>query len=189
MTGDFENADKLGAVVKAIQPPLGELEKTLPAGYRIELAGQYESQLESFHSLAMMLVVATALVFLLLAFQFRSLVLPLLIFLTQPLSLGSAIFALWITGTPLNISSYMGAILLVGLDVKNGIILIAYIEQLRAEGWQLLPALLHAGRVRFRPILMTSLAAILGLLPLALDIGIGPGGGPGRRCSARWRSP
>jgi CzcA family heavy metal efflux pump len=179
VTGDLENADKLGAVVKAIQPKLRELEKSLPAGYRIELAGQYESQQESFRSLTMMLIVATTLVFLLLAFQFRSLVLPLLIFLTQPLSLGSAMFALWITGTPLNISSYMGAILLVGLDVKNGIILIEYIEQLLAEGWQLMPALLHAGRVRFRPILMTSLAAILGLLPLALDIGIGPGGGPG----------
>ena len=179
VTGDLENADKLGAVVKAIQPKLRELEKSLPAGYRIELAGQYESQQESFRSLTMMLIVATTLVFLLLAFQFRSLVLPLLIFLTQPLSLGSAMLALWITGTPLNISSYMGAILLVGLDVKNGIILIEYIEQLLAEGWQLMPALLHAGRVRFRPILMTSLAAILGLLPLALDIGIGPGGGPG----------
>jgi multidrug efflux pump subunit AcrB len=105
--------------------------------------------------------------------------LPLLIFLTQPLSLGSAMLALWITRTPLNISSYMGAILLIGLDVKNGIILIEYIEQLLKEGWELTPALLHAGRVRFRPILMTSLAAILGLLPLALDIGIGPGGGPG----------
>ncbi|HEV2971364.1 MAG TPA: efflux RND transporter permease subunit [Pirellulales bacterium] len=179
VTGDMENADRLGAVVKAIQPKLAVLGKTLPAGYRIELAGEYESQLASFQSLATMLVVATALVFLLLAFQFRSLVLPLLIFLTQPLSLGSAMFALWITGTPLNISSYMGAILLVGLDVKNGIILIEYIEQLLAEGWQLMPALLHAGRVRFRPILMTSLAAILGLLPLALDIGVGPGGGPG----------
>lgn len=181
VTGDLEDADKLGAVVKAIEPKLRELQDSLKkqAGYRIELAGQYESQQASFHSLTMMLVVATTLVFLLLAFQFRSLVLPLLIFLTQPLSLGSAMLALWITGTPLNISSYMGAILLVGLDVKNGIILIEYIEQLLAEGWQLTPALLHAGRVRFRPILMTSLAAILGLLPLALDIGIGPGGGPG----------
>lgn len=179
VTGDFEDADKLGAVVKAIQPKLRKLEQKLDRGYRIELAGQYESQRESFRSLTLMLLVAFVLVFLLLAFQFRSLVLPLLIFLTQPLSLGSALVALWITGTPLNISSYMGAILLVGLDVKNGIILIEYIEQLLASGWQLMPALIHAGRVRFRPILMTSLAAILGLLPLALDIGIGPGNGPG----------
>jgi len=179
VTGDLEDNDKLGAVVKAIEPKLREMERSLPSGYRLEFAGLYESQQESFRSLTMMLVVATTLVFLLLAFQFRSLVLPLLIFLTQPLSLGSAMLALWITHTPLNISSYMGAILLIGLDVKNGIILIEYIEQLLKEGWELTPALLHAGRVRFRPILMTSLAAILGLLPLALDIGIGPGGGPG----------
>lgn len=179
VTGDLENNDRLGAVVKAIQPKLAELEKTLPAGYHIELAGQYESQQQSFHSLTTMLIVAAALVFLLLAFQFRSLVLPLLIFLTQPLSLACAMLALWLTGTPLNISSYMGAILLIGLDVKNGIILIEYIEQLLAQGYELRAALLHAGRVRFRPILMTSLAAIFGLLPLALNIGIGPGGGPG----------
>ena len=97
VTGDLENTDRLGAVIKAIQPKLAELEKTLPAGYRIELAGQYESQQQSFQSLTTMLIVSAALVFLLLAFQFRSLVLPLLIFLTQPLSLGCAMLALWIT--------------------------------------------------------------------------------------------
>ena len=80
------------------------------------------------------LIIAAALVFLLLGFQFKSLTLPLLIFLTQPVSLASALFALWITGTPLNVSSFMGAILLIGLDVKNGIILIEYIGQLRSEG-------------------------------------------------------
>ena len=83
------------------------------------------------------------------------------------------LFALWITHTPLNVSSYMGAILLVGLDMKNGILLVEYIQKLREEGMELKPALLLAGRTRFRPILMTSLAAILGLLPLSL--GIGPG--------------
>ncbi len=79
------------------------------------------------------MIVAAALVFLLLGFQFRSLPLPLLIFLAQPVSLASALFALWITGTPLNVSSFMGAILLIGLDVKNGIILIEYIGQLRGR--------------------------------------------------------
>src|SRR5205814_2729362 len=73
----------------------------------------------------------------------------------------------------LNVSSYMGAILLIGLDMKNGILLVEYIQQLRAEGMDLKPALIAAGRTRFRPILMTSLAAVLGLAPLAL--GIGPG--------------
>jgi multidrug efflux pump subunit AcrB len=105
--------------------------------------------------------------------QFKSLALPILIFLTQPVSLGSALFALWITGTPLNVSSFMGAILLIGLDVKNGIILIEYIGQLRGDGLPLRQALVQAGRTRFRPILMTSLCTILGLVPLAL--GMGPG--------------
>ena len=98
---------------------------------------------------------------------------PLLIFLSQPVSLAAALAALWITKTPLNVSSFMGAILLIGLDVKNGILLIEYIGQLRASGVALADALVQAGRTRFRPILMTSLATILGLLPLAC--GFGPG--------------
>src|SRR5207247_2578712 len=130
-------------------------------------------QQQAFRSLAMVMVVAIMLVFIMLAIQFRSVVLPMLIFLTQPLSIVSGLLALWLTHTPLNISSYMGAILLIGLDMKNGILLVEYIQQLRAQGMELRPALLLAGRTRFRPILMTSLAAILGLFPLAL--GIGPG--------------
>src|SRR5271157_2528282 len=105
--------------------------------------------------------------------QSHSLSLPILIFLAQPVSLASALFALWVTGTPLNVSSFMGAILLIGLDVKNGIILIEYIGQLRDQGMPLHEALLKAGRTRFRPILMTSLCTILGLVPLAM--GFGPG--------------
>ena len=145
----------------------------MPPGYRWEIGGHYLKQQEAFTSLEGVMVVAMVLLWIMLAFQFRSLALPVLIFLTQPLSLVSGLFALWLTGTPLNVSSYMGAILLIGLDMKNGIILVEYIQQLRAAGMELRPALLLAGRTRFRPILMTSLAAILGLFPLAL--GIGPG--------------
>jgi multidrug efflux pump subunit AcrB len=161
----------LGSVVTDIRGWMGETK--LPAGYRWELGGHYLRQQEAFRSFAVVMVVAILLVFIMLAFQFRSVVLPLLIFMTQPLSLVSGLFALWLTGTPLNVSSYMGAVLLVGLDMKNGILLVEYIQQLRQEGMALRPALLLAGRTRFRPILMTSLAAILGLFPLAL--GIGPG--------------
>src|SRR5207247_10665311 len=112
-------------------------------------------------------------VFIMLAIQFKSVLLPLLIFLTQPLSFVSGLFALWLFNIPLNVSSCMGIILLIGLDMKNGILLVEYIQQLRRQGMEMEPALLLAGRTRFRPILMTSLAAILGLFPLAL--GIGPG--------------
>jgi multidrug efflux pump subunit AcrB len=148
-------------------------EVPLPAGYRWELGGHYVQQQEAFRSFFVVMVVAVLLVYIMLAFQFRSVVLPLLIFWTQPLSLVCGLLALWLTSTPLNVSSCMGAILLIGLDMKNGILLVEYIQQLRKEGMELRPALLLAGRTRFRPILMTSLAAILGLLPLAL--GIGPG--------------
>jgi multidrug efflux pump subunit AcrB len=165
----------LGAMVADIRNWLGEMEKAgaFPPRYHWELGGHYIQQQDAFRSLFIVMIVAIFLVFIMLAFQFGSIVLPLLIFLTQPLSLVSGLFALWLTNTPLNVSSYMGAILLIGLDMKNGILLVEYIQQLRREGMELRPALLLAGRTRFRPILMTSLAAILGLFPLAL--GIGPG--------------
>jgi multidrug efflux pump subunit AcrB len=161
----------LGSVVADIRGWMANVQ--MPAGYHWELGGHFLRQQEAFRSLLIVMVVAVILVFIMLAFQFRSVVLPLLIFLTQPLSLVSGLLALYVTKTPLNISSYMGAILLIGLDMKNGILLVEYIQQLRAQGMELRPALILAGRTRFRPILMTSLAAILGLLPLAF--GAGPG--------------
>jgi multidrug efflux pump subunit AcrB len=170
VTADAGERD-LGEINRQLAAGLAEIK--FPPGYRFELAGSYEARQESLGSLLMVLLVASALVFLLLGFQFHSLTLPLLIFLTQPVSLASAMLALWITRTPLNVSSFMGGILLIGLDVKNGIILIEYIGQLCAAGVPLSNALVQAGRTRFRPILMTSLATIFGLIPLAL--GLGPG--------------
>lgn len=171
VTAELDPGGDLRAANRALASQLARLH--FPSGYRWELAGAYRAQQESFLSLLVVLIVAAALVFLLLGLQFKSLTLPLLIFLAQPISLASALFALWITGTPLNVSSFMGAILLIGLDVKNGILLIEYIGQLRREGMPLHEALLLAGRTRFRPILMTSLTAIFGLVPLAC--GFGPG--------------
>jgi multidrug efflux pump subunit AcrB len=172
ITAELNDQAGLNQVVDSVRQLMAS-EVSLPPGYRWEIGGHYLKQQEAFGSLAGVMVVAIVLVFIMLAFQFRSVLLPLLIFLTQPLSLVSGLFALWLTNTPLNVSSYMGAILLIGLDMKNGILLVEYIQQLRKEGMELRPALLQAGRTRFRPILMTSLAAILGLFPLAL--GIGPG--------------
>jgi multidrug efflux pump subunit AcrB len=165
----------LGAVVEDIRRVMADLEKKgeFPPRYHWDLGGYYVQQKDAFRSLFVVMIVAIFLVFIMLAFQFGSVVLPLLIFLTQPLSLVSGLFALWLFNIPLNVSSYMGAILLIGLDMKNGILLVEYIQQLRRQGMEMEPALLLAGRTRFRPILMTSLAAILGLFPLAL--GIGPG--------------
>jgi multidrug efflux pump subunit AcrB len=166
-----EDEAGLGAVVADIRGWMKDAQ--MPAGYHWELGGHFLRQEEAFRSLGTVMIVAVILVFIMLAFQFKSVALPLLIFLTQPLSLVSGLLALWLTNTPLNVSSYMGMILLIGLDMKNGILLVEYIQQLRHQGMELEPALILAGRTRFRPILMTSLAAILGLLPLAL--GAGPG--------------
>jgi multidrug efflux pump subunit AcrB len=168
---DEEEGGDLGGVVDDIRAEMKHV--SLPSGYSWEMGGHYIQQKAALTSGLVVVIAAVLLVYIMLVFQFRSVVLPLLIFLTQPLSLVSGLFALWITGTPFNISSGMGAILLIGLDMKNGILLVEYIQQLRQEGMELRPALLLAGRTRFRPILMTSLAAILGLSPLAL--GIGPG--------------
>ena len=175
VTAEPASDQDLGAANRELATRLQEMQanQLFPPGYRWELAGSFKAQQESFGSLLMVLLVASALVFLLLGFQFHSLALPFLIFLTQPVSLASAMFALWITHTPLNVSSFMGGILLIGLDVKNGIILIEYIGQLCKSGVPLAEALLQAGRTRFRPILMTSLMSIFGLVPLAL--GLGPG--------------
>jgi multidrug efflux pump subunit AcrB len=170
VTAELGDRD-LGSIIRPLQARLAGL--AMPVGYRWELAGNFRSQQESFASLLAVMIAASALVFLLLGFQFRSLALPLLIFLAQPVSLASALAALWITGTPLNVSSFMGAILLIGLDVKNGILLIEYIGQLHRGGLPLGEAVVRAGRTRFRPILMTSLTTIFGLLPLAF--GFGPG--------------
>jgi multidrug efflux pump subunit AcrB len=172
ITAEINEAEAgLGTVVDDIRHWMADVE--LPPGYRWEIGGHFLKQQEAFRSLLVVMIVAVLLVFIMLAFQFKSVLLPLLIFLTQPLSIVCGLLALWLTNTPLNVSSYMGAILLVGLDMKNGILLVEYIQQLRSEGMELRPALVLAGRTRFRPILMTSLAAVLGLLPLAL--GIGPG--------------
>jgi hydrophobic/amphiphilic exporter-1 (mainly G- bacteria), HAE1 family len=97
----------------------------------------------------------------------------LAIFTAIPLALFGVVVALWLTHTPINVSSFMGIILLIGLVVKNGIILLEYTNRLREEGLSLDEALIEAGRVRLRPILMTTLCTILGLLPLALGLGAG----------------
>jgi CzcA family heavy metal efflux pump len=158
-------ARRVGAMLKQIKTP---------SDVHIELGGQILSQKQAFRNLLTVLGLACGLVFLLLVIQFRSYRLPLVIFLTLPPSLIAALLALRLTGMSLNISSFMGLVMLIGLVVKNGIIFIEYTAQLRAEGMPTLSeALVQAGRVRLRPILMTSLAAIIAMAPLAFNLGAG----------------
>lgn len=163
----------LGTVQHNIQTRLKGLQ--LPAGYSLSNGGLSKSQQQAFQQLLLVLGLGVLLVYLVLVIQFRSLTQPLAIFSALPLALFGVVLALWLTHTPLNISSFMGIILLVGLVVKNGIILLQYTNTLREAGKSTEEALVEAGEVRLRPILMTTLCAILGLLPLALGIGAGAG--------------
>jgi multidrug efflux pump subunit AcrB len=171
VTASLQDRD-LGSAIKAVQ---GELAKmTLPAGVTYELGGQYQSQQDAFQGLLLVFGLAIALVFVVLVVQFRSYVEPLVILFAAPVALVGALVCLWLTRTPLNISSAMGLIMLIGLVVKNGIILLDYRDKLQREtSIETSAALREAGRVRLRPILMTTLCTIFGLLPLAIGIGAG----------------
>ena len=119
------------------------------------------------------LVMAILLVFTVLLLEFRSFLEPLAIVFGAVLALFGTVVALWITGTSLNIVSFLGAIIGVGIVAKNGILMLDFVDHLRAEGLPLEEALVRSGRRRLRPVLMTSMAAALGMLPLAYGIGLG----------------
>jgi CzcA family heavy metal efflux pump len=161
----------LGSAVSEIRRRLSEL--PLPIGYTYEIGGQYESQSQAFRELLVVFAIAAALVFTILVIQFRAFTPALLILAAAPLSLGGALLLLFITGTDLNVSSAMGLILLIGLVVKNGIMLLDFSERLQASGESFAVAIAHAGRIRLRPILMTTFCTIVGLLPLAFGLGAG----------------
>jgi CzcA family heavy metal efflux pump len=161
----------LGSAVGEIRRLLSAL--PLPVGYTYEIGGQYESQHQAFRELIVVFAIAAALVFTILVIQFRAFTPALLILAAAPLSLGGALLLLFITGTDLNVSSAMGLILLIGLVVKNGIMLLDFSERLQASGEPLAAAIAHAGRIRLRPILMTTFCTIVGLLPLAFGLGAG----------------
>jgi CzcA family heavy metal efflux pump len=170
VSGRLEDRD-LGSAVADIRAKLGT--QPLPIGYTYEIGGQYESQGQAFRELLMVFALAVALVFMILVIHFRAWTPALLILLAAPLSLGGALLLLLLTGTDLNISSAMGLILLVGLVVKNGIMLLDFSETLHEQGESFESAIAHAGRIRLRPILMTTFCTLFGLLPLALGLGAG----------------
>jgi multidrug efflux pump subunit AcrB len=170
ITGRLEGRD-MGSVIADVKGVLAS--EHLPVGYTYQIGGQYETQQESFRSLLVVLSVALLLVFGLLLAQFRRFTAALVIMSAAPLSLVGAFGLLLATGTPLNVSSFMGLILLIGLIVKNGIILIDYADRLEGDGHSRRDALVRAGAIRLRPILMTTLCTLFGLLPLALGLGAG----------------
>ena len=162
----------LGSAIRSIQAKLAKDIK-LPPGMTIEYGGLYSEQQASFRELAMALALAVVLVFFVLLIEFRSFAHPIAIVAGAVLALGGVLAALLVTRTTLNVVSFMGMIMVVGIVAKNGILMLDAVEDHLAAGDTLRESLLRSGRRRFRPVLMTSLAAILGMLPLALAIGSG----------------
>ena len=171
VTARLEGID-LGTAITTIRAQLAK-EVRLPAGMTLEYGGLYQEQQASFHELALTLALATALVFLVLLIEFRSFAHPVAIVTGALLALTGALFALLVTRTTLNVVSLMGMIMIVGIVAKNGILMLDTVEDHLNAGNDLHGALLKSGRRRFRPVLMTSLAAMLGMLPLALALGSG----------------
>ena len=171
VTGRLEGSD-LGTAIGQIQQQLVKDVK-LPPGMTVEYGGLYQEQQSSFRELALALILAVLLVFITLLIEFRSYAHPIAIVTGAVLALSGVLLALFITGSTLNVVSLMGMIMIVGIVAKNGILMLDAVEEHLAAGDTLRLALLRSGRRRFRPVLMTSLAAMLGMLPLALAIGAG----------------
>ena len=170
VTARLEGID-LGTGIAAVQRTVADLK--LPAAIRVEYGGTYKQQQKSFRDLFTVFVLAIVLIFLVLLFEFRTFTAPIAILSSAVLSTSGVFFALLITQTEFNVSSFMGLIMVVGIVAKNGILLLDANQKYRAAGMEAEEAMIHAGRRRLRPIVMTALAAVAGMLPLALAIGSG----------------
>jgi CzcA family heavy metal efflux pump len=161
----------LGSISEELEAKFRQL--PLPAGFTVRLGGQTEQQRESFASLYFTSILAVILVYMVLASQFKSLKDPFTIMFSVPMGLIGVFWALYVTSTTLSTTSFMGIIMMVGIVVSNGVLLVEYINERRRRGESLLVAVPRAGRIRLRPILMTVLTTVVGLLPMALAFGVG----------------
>jgi len=161
----------LGAAVAEANTAINRI--AMPNGVTAMVSGQNEEMQESFRSMQFALALAIFLVYLVMASQFESLVHPLVILFTIPLALVGAVLALFLTGTTVNVVAFIGVIMLAGIVVNNAIVLVDLINQLQAQGKHKIDAIMEAGTARLRPILMTTLTTVLGLLPMAIGIGEG----------------
>ena len=161
----------LGAAIASVKKSVAQLK--LPPQIRVEYGGTYQTQQNSFRSLMIVLLIGLVLVFLLLLFEFKNLSAPSAILASAILSTSGVFLALQLTGTTFNISSFMGLIMVIGIVAKNGILLLDADQKFRAEGKSAKEAMVEAGRRRLRPIAMTAIAAVAGMLPLAIALGSG----------------
>ncbi len=161
----------LGSIASEIEDKISKMK--IPEGFSVQLKGARLEQKEAFRSLIFAMALAIMLIYMVLASQFASLLYPFLIMFSVPMGFIGVIWALFLTGNTLSVISFIGIIMMVGIVVSNAIILIDYINRLRKEGMGLEESIIKAGRTRLRPILMTSLTTIFGLIPMALGLGEG----------------
>ncbi len=170
VTARFENMNLGDGMVK-IQQTIDDLK--VPPSIHVQYGGQYEEQQKSFKDLVFVLVLAIVLVFIVLLFEFGNFAAPLAVLSSALLSTCGVFLALLVTGTTFNISSFMGLIMVIGIVAKNGILLLDADQKFRAEGVGAEDAMIRAGERRLRPIMMTALATVAGMIPLALALGAG----------------
>lgn len=159
----------LGSVAEEIRAKLKDIE--IPAGFDVQLSGNVEQQSKTFNSLFLAFGLAIVLVYMVMASQFQSLVDPFIIMFSVPLGMVGVVWMLFLTNTTLSVTSFEGVIVMVGIVVSNGILLIDYTNRLRKKGMELHDAVVKGGRTRLRPIIMTTAATVLGLIPMAIGIG------------------
>jgi CzcA family heavy metal efflux pump len=170
VTGRLEGSD-LGSAIARVQKAIADLH--LPSSVRVQYGGTYQEQQQSFHELLQVLLLALVLVYGVLLAEFRNFSAPISVLVSSVLSTAGVIFALLITGTTFNVASFMGLIMVIGIVAKNGILLLDADQRFRTAGLSPHDAMIQAARRRLRPIVMTALAAMTGMLPLALAIGSG----------------
>ncbi|MFA6780134.1 MAG: efflux RND transporter permease subunit, partial [Paludibacteraceae bacterium] len=161
----------LGDVVAESQKKIANMDNTY--GINVELSGSYEDQQDSFRDLGTLAILIIILVFIVMAAQFESLTYPFIIMFSIPFALSGIILALFLTNQTLNVMSLLGGILLIGIVVKNGIVLIDYISLNRERGMSIISSVVMGGKSRLRPVVMTTLTTILGMVPMAIGTGEG----------------
>ena len=161
----------LGELAVAIQAEVDKLER--PAGVTVRYGGDYEEQQETFGDIILLLTLIIILVYVVMASQFESFSNPFIIMMSVPFAISGVIIALWITGTSLDMIGALGVVMLVGIVVKNGIVLVDYINLMRERGYELNRAIEISGASRLRPVLMTAFTTLLGMLPMAISAGEG----------------
>lgn len=172
IVGAFNTAENdVGSIMAEVQRRIATVD--MPEQYGVALGGQFETVQETDREMRTVILLAVFLVLVVLVVQYEQLTNPLVIMVAAPLALGGAVVALWLSGTPLSAPVFLGAVLLIGIVVNNAILLVEYVEQGRARGLAEEQAVIEAGAVRLRPILMTTLTTVVGMLPLAIGLDAG----------------